>query len=345
MSIPGGMSPIVTAGTSPEISSSGLFAVGTTAVFYFTFVDLSGQLYDPSDFTIEIFDPTNTSIGTDTTLDKIELGYFAYVWNIPSTYSAGKYKITLTYAVETVDGPESNTYSEEFVVVESTAGNISYQIVSFRMFLESLIGYIQRIPVWNEPVRFNKARTEGMLSFPRWNQSAGTQIWLNGELLESGYGVDYLRGKLNFNYSISREDEVLCSYNFRWFTDNELDNFVMQGVNYVNVWPPQYNWTLASLPNMWVLGTEYAAAVMVLQRWLMDILFQEPAKIFGGLERSNEVFGHMSDLKKNYEEQLNKMLEQKKNFPYAGLTKTVTVPEFTLPGGRSRWFRYLFKGS
>ena len=42
---------------------------------------------------------------------------------------------------------------------------------------------------------------------------------------------------------------------------------------------------------------------------------------------------------------LLKLYEQKKYGPYVGLTKTVTAPEFTLPGGRSRWFRYLFKGA
>jgi len=77
---------------------------------------------------------------------------------------------------------------------------------------------------------------------------------------------------------------------------------------------------------------------------MMDILFQEPTKIFGGPERANQVFTQMDTLKKNYEDFLTKLLEQKKYQPYAGLTKTVTVPEYTLPGGRSRWFRYLFKG-
>ena len=45
------------------------------------------------------------------------------------------------------------------------------------------------------------------------------------------------------------------------------------------------------------------------------------------------------------EEDLNKMYEQKKFGPYVGLTRMVVVPEYTLPGGRSRWFRYMFTGS
>ena len=135
------------------------------------------------------------------------------------------------------------------------------------------------------------------------------------------------------------------SYNFRWFTDAELDGFLEQGVNIVNIWPPQSTYTVRTIDDRWLIAAEYAAAVDVLRRWMMDILFQEPAKIFGGPQRANEIFGHMDTLKKNYEDRLNKMLEMKKYGPYVGLTRTVTIPEFTLPGGRSRWFRYLFKGA
>jgi hypothetical protein len=51
----------------------------------------------------------------------------------------------------------------------------------------------------------------------------------------------------------------------------------------------------------------------------------------------------METLKKNYEEEFTRLLEQKKFGRYPR-TKAITVPEFTLPGGRSRWFRYMFGG-
>ena len=77
----------------------------------------------------------------------------------------------------------------------------------------------------------------------------------------------------------------------------------------------------------------------------MDLHFQEPAKVFGGMDRADKLMGSFDTLKKNIEEDLNNWYEQKKFGPYLGLTKTYTTPEFTLPGGRSRWFRYLFKGA
>lgn len=346
MPIPGGMSRPVEGSATPGVTGSGSFAVGSSAVFYFTFVDLRGLPYDPSAFSMEIFNPSDTSIGTDDFLDKITTGEFAYVWSIPAAYAAGTYTLTLTYTVETVSGPVEQVHSEEFVVVETLASAITFERLTYRAYLESLIGYVQKIPVWHEVVRFdNRNRTHGYLSFPRWNQSAGARIWLNGDLLETGYTVDYLTGRITFNHDIADEDELICSYNFRWFTDLELDDFIEQGINYVSMWPPQWGWNITNIPAPWILAAEQAAAVFVLQRWLMDILFQEPAKVMGGLERANEIFNHMNELKKNYEDRLDKMLEQKKNFPYLGLTHTVTIPEFTLPGGRSRWFRYLFKGA
>lgn len=338
--------PIITTPATPQMLGGGSFMVGTQALFYFYFNDVSGQMYDPSDFTIVITDPSGNVVQSSTTeaLDKLTTGTFVYLWNIPSSSVTGKYTVTLTYIVETVNGPDTETFVEDFVVVESGPGALTIRKVASRGYLESLIGYIQRIPVWHEPARFNNARTRAKLSFGKWNQSAGEEIYVNGNKYESGYSVDYWRGYIDFSAPLSVYDEVLVSYNFRWFTDEELDGFIEQGVNIVNTYPPQTTYTINNIEDRWIISAEYAAATDVIRRWMADILFQEPAKIFGGPQRASEIFGHLDSLKKNYEEMLFKLLDMKKFGPYAGLTKTVTAPEYTLPGGRSRWFRYLFKG-
>jgi hypothetical protein len=338
----GKISPIISSAGNTEVTGSGFFTRGTQAVFFYTFTDIQGNLYDPSSFTVEILDPSSAVAGTADALDKLQTGEFAFAWNIPTAATTGKYTVKLTYIVETLDGPETQINTQNFIVVESGSGFLAYKTLASRAFLESLIGYTQRIPVWHETVRFNKARTTGKLSFPRWNQSAGAEIYVNGDLQESGYTINYVNGTVSFNYALSQEDEVLASYNFRWFTDQELDDFVEQGINTVNIWPPQTTYFIGNVPDMWIITSEYMAATMAMRRWMMDIQFQEPAKIFGGLDRSKEVFSNFDTLKKNYEEMAVKMLENKKKFSYVGLTKTVTVPEYTLPGGRSRWFRYLF---
>jgi hypothetical protein len=70
--------------------------------------------------------------------------------------------------------------------------------------------------------------------------------------------------------------------------------------------------------------------------------FQQPAQVFGGTEEAGKAIANFETLKQNYEKDAEKLLEQKKLGPYPK-SRMVVTPEFTLPGGRSRWFRYLFK--
>lgn len=345
-----GSSPIITGHGQTEFDSSGVFVPGTTAVLFFTFTDLEGKLYDPSNMSIEILDPDGTAIelpDDGEALDKVETGVYGYSWLIADDAATGKYTVNLTYTVETIDGAVVETYTQYCIISETTNqfSVVTYRQTSARAFLESLTGYPHRIPVFHEMVRFNRNRTTGELSFPRWNQSAGVIVYVNGNVRTSGYSVDYIKGRITFDNPVSEYDEVTCSYNFRWFTDSELDAFIEQGINMFNIWPPHSVYTIRDIPDRWIITAEHAAAIFLLRRWMMDIQFQEPVKIFGGFERAQQVFGNLDTLKKNYEDLLDKMLTQKKFQPYLGLTKTITVPEYTLPGGRSRWFRYLFKGA
>lgn len=326
------------------MDSSGYFTPGTLACFFLTFVDLTGQPFDPSDLNAVItkVDSGNILVESDT-FGKEEEGIWDFSFNIPNSTTPGRYRLTVTYVVETINGPETNTFIEDFVIAEKGPSVYSLRQVASRAFLEALIGYIQRIPVFDEIIRLNKARTIGELSFPRWNQTAKVSLILNGTQIEKDFTVDYLKGRINFNHALSTYDQATASYNFRWFSDFELDSFIEQGINEVNIYPPQSVYTINDLPDRWMIVSIYAAVVNVYRRWLSDILFLEPAKIFGSLQRAKDISSQIDTLKKNYEEDKKTLLEQKKFGPYLGLTRTITTPEFTLPGGRSRWFRYLFK--
>ena len=85
-----------------------------------------------------------------------------------------------------------------------------------------------------------------------------------------------------------------------------------------------------------------AASSDAIRSMLLSLMFQETQLVYGGADAAKNAFSQLESLKKNYEETWTKGLEQKKNGPYTGLTKMVVVPEYTLPGGRSRWFRNLF---
>lgn len=340
------LEPIISIVDDPRITTQGSFLAGTTAVFFFTFSDINGELFDPSDIDISISDPSGTVVETGEAADKLELGQYAFSWDIPSDATPGLYIATIDYVAETSSGPSTSSFTESFVVGEAEiASSIPGQVIAFRNFVESLIGYTQRIPVFHEIGRLDSVKKTALFTFPRWNQPGGTRVFLNGDLKESGYSVDYLKGKITFSTPLSTVDEVAVSYTFRWFTDGEIDDFVNQATEYFNQYPPHSVYGITNLPTRYGVTVAHQAAVFALRRLIMDLHFQEPAKVFGGMDRADKLTGSLDALKKNMEEDLNNLYEQKKYQPYLGLTKTITVPEFTLPGGRSRWFRYLFKGA
>lgn len=340
------ISPIVSSVTTPLFTGEGSFSAGTRSGFFFSFTDILGRAYDPSDFEVDILNPSDTSVETGTALDKIRVGEFAYTWAIPAAAATGTYTFNLTYTVETVDGPITSVYSQEFIVSEIGQGSITLREVATRDFLESLIRESMAIPVFDEPLSWrDTTRTHGELTFPRWNQIAGAKIFRNQQLMDTGYTIDYLRGRVDFDVPVSEHTQITATYNFRWFEDEELDSFIEQGVNEYNIWPPQTSYTVNNIPDTWLIAGIYGAAVNAIRRLLFGTIYQQPVKVYGTMERAEKVFSQLESLKKNYLEERDKLLEQKKFGPYAGLTKSVTVPEFTLPGGRSRWFRYLFKGA
>ena len=326
------MSLIITPGT-PTTNSSGSFVVGTEALLFYYFVDVGGQLYDPSDLAIVITDSSGTTLVESDSMDKVEHGCFAFKFTIRRATVPGAYTSTVTYIVETINGPSTESFSEDFVIIESGPGDFTIRQVASRGHLESLIGYTQRIPMFNEIVIMNKNKTKGELSFPRWNQTAPAKVFINGQIKESGYTVDYNKGWIEFAHTLSQHDEITMNYNFRWFTNDELDGFLEQGVNMLNAYPPMTAYHINNIPDRWMIIMLYSAAIDVLRRWMMDVQFQEPVKIFGAT-RFNDVFNHMDTLKKNYEGWLDKLLEKKKFIPYLGRTKTFVTPTYTLPGGR-----------
>lgn len=339
------LQPISRVADDPQITTSGSFLAGTTAIFTFTFSDIDGNLFDPSDIDVTIFDSDGITVETGLKTDKLTLGMYAWDWAIPADQEPGLYSIRVDYVVEQSDGASTEFFTESFVIGESDIEVVPAERIAFRNYVEALLGTTQRIPIFHEIGRMNVDKTTASFSFKRWNQPAGSRVFMNGEVIESGYDVNYLKGQITFSDILTSIDEIQACYSFRWFEDDIMDAFVAQAVQVFNQYPPQSVYTLRTIAPRFGVTVAKQAAVDLLRTMIMDLHFQEPAKVFGGMDRADKLIGTLSDLKQNYEEEINKLYEQKKYGPYIGLTKTVTVPEFTLPGGRSRWFRYLFKGA
>lgn len=330
---------------STTILTKGPFTVGTVADFYFTFADIHGVLYDPSDISATIYDADNNEIETFDALEKLSTGYYLVVWVIPTGTASGLYTITVNYVVEESGGPENHDLTEAFVIGEAEASFLAPQTVALRAGLEYRIGYAQRIPVYDEIGRLNRARTIAEFNFPRWNQPAGVKVLFGtGDYLnESAYEVDYLNGKIHFNSRLSASDEIHAHYNFRWFTDDELDSFVMDAIQVFNQYPPHSAYLAHTIPLRYGITSVQQASVFALRKLLFDFTWQTPTKVIGSLDRANEILAMWDRLKQNYEAELKELYAQKKYGPYTGLFSTVSLNVMALPGGRSTFFRSLFK--
>lgn len=323
-------------------NTRGTFRQGTTAILFLQISDLDGDARDPELITIQILDSDNNVIES-TIPEKIANGYYVYDWEIDTAQEGGKYIIKWTYDVD----DETLIETQEVFVAESIeAGDHMYspRIQEMRMALTYMLKYPQTIPVRNEQPNPTKDRRTFAFTFPRWNQSSGVRVFVNRLIQTEGFEVDYFKGRVTFENPLTKFDTVTATYTFRWYSDEELDRFLSNGIHLLNSFPPgDPQYSLMSVPDRFIPTVLYGAAVDGLRNLMLSLQFQEPQLVFGGAEAASKIYGNLEGLKKNYEETWTKLLEQKKFIqPYVGLTRTIVTPEFALPGGRSRWFRYMF---
>jgi hypothetical protein len=319
----------------------GSFIQGNRSTLFLRVTNLDGNPIDANPITCTITNDVGDIVATGTP-ERASTGFYAFDWDIADSLPVGDYGVSWEY---TTDYPRIEV--QEIVVAPGSTANppslYASRILEFRQSLELMITCAQNIPVYSEPAKASADYMNYMFSFKRWNQSPGCRIYVNDLIVTSGVTVNYFTGSITFDEPLTSYDKVKADYNFRWFSDEELDRFLSNAMHLVNLWPPvQRNLSLYNVDDRFIPLILYGAAVDAIRHMMMCLQFQEPQMVFGGAEAASKVYSNLEGLKKNYEETWNAGIEQKKNGPYVGLTRTIVTPEFALPGGRSRWFRYLF---
>ena len=267
-------------------------------------------------------------------------GYYAYAWNILQTQDVGDYSITWTYTIGGVAAVELQTISvfEESASMHILSGVSPELLLTFETYIDCAMN----IPVYNEESRPSSDRRTFRWSFANWNQTPGTRVWINNQPVVSGITIDYFRGTVVFDEELTEYDVVEATYNFSWYKPEDLARFLINAVNVMNSFPPHSAFNVRNIPDRYVPAMLYKAAADAIRKMMLCLQFQQPQQVFGGPDKAQQAFSNFDSLKKNYEADWKVIAENKKYGPYLGLTQAVVVPEYTLPGGRSRWFRYLF---
>lgn len=275
-------------------------------------------------------------------VDHITTGCYAAEWDVGASETPGKYLVTWTYTVD----DEDFTELQSIIVTESCNSTTHYtgRVLLMRQSLELMIDCAQHVPVYDQQPKSSADNKKYTWTRPRWNTHSGTRIYRNGNIVTEGFSINYFKGMVEFDTPLTAYDTLTADYNFRWFSDEHLDRFMSNAMHMVNIFPPHTSYSIQMMPDKYIGVILWLAAVDAIRHLMMCLQFEEPIQFFGGREDASKRFAQFETLKKNYESMALKALEQKKLGPYVGLTRAVVTPEFTLPGGRSRWFRYLFKG-
>jgi len=184
------------------------------------------------------------------------------------------------------------------------------------------------------------------LAYGNWNIEPRPIVRLNNRIVDDGWTVDY-NGRIFFDGLMAPEDSVNVAYHFAYFSVEELLGFLDFGLSMMNSTPPAsiiYR-SLVTMPREWDAPVLLWAAILALKRLIFGLNFREKAIIFARPDDINAVQQAIQNFKDLYTEYTAVWTEIKKDAKSRklyGMAQYVT-PEYTLPGGRSRWFRYLYK--
>ena len=203
----------------------------------------------------------------------------------------------------------------------------------------------QHIPVhWEQALKTGGDRTNLKLVFNNWLQNPKPLLRKNNNIVVSGWNPDY-NGVVRLETPYDPEDQFSVDYQFAYFSAAELMGFINLGLYAMNTVPPasQAYTDVGSAPYIWRYGVILYAAMQAIRRILFGLCYQEKFIIYAEKpEGLSGVIGVLQNLYKDYEEQWNSQATNVKSKKLPMFSQIV-IPEYTLPGGRSRWFRYMYK--
>jgi hypothetical protein len=187
-------------------------------------------------------------------------------------------------------------------------------------------------------------------AYHNWNMCPRPIVRKNNRIVDDGWHADY-EGKIYVDGLMAPEDFINVSYNFAYFSEDELLSFLKFGLQMMNGVPPSSDTyaTLETAPLDWDPGILLWAAITALKRLVFGLNFQEVMLIYGGPDNINSedsARAAQQSFKDLYADYTDLWAEFAKNVKTLRLPASAiyVTPEYTLPGGRSRWFRYLYKG-
>lgn len=284
---------------------------------------------------------------------KENTGIWYVDWLVPDALPIGMYYDVWKFNWELEDRTTTKIFeihvNRSDSLVNSDSPAIAYKVgdMLYGMINDLSNNFIyeaMHIPVyWEQGYQTGDNRTYNF-AFGNWNQDPRPIVRVNQKIRLGGWTTNN-NGNVFFNENLDPEDLVYAQYYFRYFKDEEILDFLNMGLYALNATPPAsiYYSSLNNAPYEWRFGVILYAAIRALQRLVFGLNFQEKSLIFSETpEGVQQAINNFKGLYSDYNALWIEVKKDVKTLKLPGLGQIVT-PEYTLPGGRSRWFRYLYK--
>ena len=262
-------------------------------------------------------------------------------------------------------------YAEEALLVADIYWELSYflnlRCYRERLFFESSNRTIGRtsMGLWNtippakvEIVAPTPDNTEGYQTIYRTTADAALATTTAGGDYPDGlrYDVDHNGRVYFYDYdglaeAIKPYDEVFVTYNFRALTSRAINAALNQALQGILIQPgvSKGYTSVAQAPDRWTRAIISGAAGWLLRQLALQLMVPEPAIFFvmagqpeTAWQQANDRIDKMNQKSKEYLEEYWKMVEYIRIEQYPN-TFAIVTPEFQLPGGRTRYFKSIFK--
>lgn len=185
-------------------------------------------------------------------------------------------------------------------------------------FVVPAISVFCQIPVYYE-VGQRQLNGNYQFTYGNWRPSVIPEVFLNGndnQLNPSNYEIDYCNGIVRPKFQTQSGDNLMCSYNFSWFTTDMLTSYVIRSLSTINYAGngATTNYTLKDLPQgFYGISADLVIAmcmenlILSYTMWVGKLIFAISAnQLFDG---SDNIISQLETIKHNCEDRAYKAIE------------------------------------
>lgn len=164
----------------------------------------------------------------------------------------------------------------------------------------------------------------------------------NGLLVKYDYmGNIYFVNTAGNPVAIHTYDTVLVSYNVKMITSQHMNSAMYMALQSINAQPGSSKYTtVAAAPFYYEPAIVYGAAYHILRALLVSLTSRQRRLLIEDPDKET-IVSNLKSAADMYKEEFKELVEKLPLARYPTM-RGIIVPEFNMPGGRSRFFRYIW---